>query len=73
MVLGMLQVADPEAWAVQAAAKLKEAQRLGLRLDVWSYNTLIKGYCLANDAGNARDVLEAMKLQNVQPNVVRTP
>lgn len=57
---------------MQAAAKLQEAQKLGLRLDLWSYNTLIKGFCQANQVLVARDVLEAMKLQNLQPNVVRT-
>lgn len=57
---------------MQAAAKLQEAEKLGLRLDLWSYNTLIKGFCQANQVLVARDVLEAMKLQNVQPNVVRT-
>lgn len=55
---------------VQAKACMEEAKQLGLELDVWSYSTLIKGFCQAEHTHDAEEVLSAMKAVGVQPNVV---
>ena len=60
------------ATLLQAKACMKEAEALGLELDVWSYSTLIKGFCQAERMRDAEDVLLAMKSHGVQPNVVST-
>ncbi len=52
---------------------MDEAKEFGLELDVWSYSTLIKGFCQAEKVRDAEEVLLAMKAQGVQPNVVREP
>lgn len=49
---------------------MEEAKDLGLELDVWSYSTLIKGFCQAERTKDAEEVLLAMKAHSVQPNVV---
>ena len=49
---------------------MEEAKRQGLELDVWSYSTLIKGFCQAERTQEAEEVLLAMKARGVQPTVV---
>ncbi len=55
---------------MQAAGVFEEAQREGVDLDVWSYATLIKGHCQAEQLPQALKVLAAMEQQGIVPNVV---
>ena len=63
-------VFDCCALLLQAKACMEEAEAQGLELDVWSYSTLVKGFCQAERMHDAEDVLLAMKSHGVQPNVV---
>ena len=49
---------------------MEEAKRRGLELDVWSYSTLIKGFCQAERTREAEEMRLARKSQAVPPNVV---
>ena len=55
---------------MQARQTLREAEADGLRLDVWAYSSLIKGYVRAGQLPAALAVLDEMQAAGVHPNVV---
>ena len=57
-------------WYVQARQTLREAEADGLRLDVWAYSSLIKGYVRGGELPLALSVLDEMQAAGVHPNVV---
>lgn len=42
----------------------------GVRVDVWSYSALIKGFVQSGDIHEARELLDDMRAEGVKPNEV---
>jgi len=57
-------------WVLQARAILVEAKGVGIKADVYTYTSIIRGAVRLEQLEEARSVLRDMDKAKVQPNVV---
>ncbi|XP_031271282.1 pentatricopeptide repeat-containing protein At1g62914, mitochondrial-like [Pistacia vera] len=67
------QEKQPHAGLVEKARQLllEHMIKRGMVLDIYTYNILINGYCLADRIGDARELFDSITRKGYRPNVVK--